>query len=95
MLDLTGFTKSFAGLLVARLFLGLCEGVLLGGMVCYLAFFYRRDETGYRIGLFYSAAPFSGAFRGHLASGLSQIDCGSCNRWPWIFVSFGSQTNTR
>ena len=39
-----GFTKSYSGLIAARFFLGLCEGGLLGGMIVYLAFFYRRHE---------------------------------------------------
>lgn len=38
-----------------------------------------------RIGLFYCAAPLSGAFGGLLASGLSQINYKSYRGWPWIF----------
>src|SRR2546428_607764 len=37
-----GFTKSYAGLVVCRLLLGLFEGGLLGGILVYLAMFYRR-----------------------------------------------------
>jgi MFS family permease len=79
-----GFTKSFGGLVAARFFLGLCEGGLLGGMVVYIAMFYRRHQMLYRIGLFYCAAPLSGAFGGLLATGLAQIRHGGYNRWPWI-----------
>ena len=82
----TGFVKSFTGLIVARVFLGLCEGGLLGGMVIYLAMFYRRHDLAKRIGLFYSAAPLSGAFGGLLATGLSQIKTKGYNGWPFIFV---------
>jgi MFS family permease len=32
----TGFVKSYQGLLVARFFLGLAEGGLLGGIIIYL-----------------------------------------------------------
>lgn len=71
-----GFTKSYGGLVAARAFLGLFEGGLLGGMIVYLAMFFRRSEMLYRIGLFYCAAPLSGAFGGLLASGLSQISTG-------------------
>lgn len=46
-----GFTKSYGGLIAARFFLGLCEGGLLGGMIVYLAMFYRRHQLLYRIGL--------------------------------------------
>ncbi|QKX59302.1 uncharacterized protein TRUGW13939_06434 [Talaromyces rugulosus] len=84
-----GFTKSFSGLVVARLALGLCEGGLLGGMVVYLAMFYRRHQMLYRIGLFYCAAPLSGAFGGLLATGLAKIEHGGYNNWPWIFFIEG------
>lgn len=82
-----GFTKSFGGLVAARLVLGLFEGGLLGGMIVYLAMFYRRHQMLYRIGLFYCAAPLSGAFGGLLATGLAKISYNGYNHWPWIFIS--------
>lgn len=87
-----GFTKSYAGLLVARFFLGLCEGGLLGGIVVYLAMFYQRHDMGWRIGLFYCAAPLSGAFGGLLATGLAKINYGGYDGWPWIFFIEGIMT---
>lgn len=82
-----GFVTSFAGLVVCRLLLGLFEGGILGGVIIYLAMFYRRHEMLLRSGLFYCAAPLSGAFGGALASGLARIEAGGYNRWPWIFFS--------
>lgn len=82
-----GFTKSYAGLIVCRLLLGMFEGGILGGVIIYLAMFYRRHEMLLRSGLFYCAAPLSGAFGGLLASGLAQIEVGGYNKWPWIFFS--------
>ncbi|RVX76153.1 hypothetical protein B0A52_00510 [Exophiala mesophila] len=87
-----GFTKSYGGLIAARFFLGLFEGGLLGGMIVYLAMFYERHQMLFRIGLFYCAAPLSGAFGGLLASGLAQIKHGGYNRWPWIFFIEGAIT---
>lgn len=87
-----GFVKSYAGLLVTRFFLGLCEGGLLGGMIIYLAMFYRRHQLLYRIGLFYCAAPLSGAFGGLLATGLAEISSGGYNGWPFIFFVEGAIT---
>ncbi|KAM0819188.1 putative Major facilitator superfamily domain-containing protein [Seiridium cardinale] len=84
-----GFTKSLAGLIVARLFLGAFEGGLLGGIVVYLAMFYQRHQMVRRIGFFYCAAPLSGAFGGLLATGLAQIRFNGYNRWPWIFFIEG------
>ncbi|KAI6351417.1 hypothetical protein MCOR25_009953 [Pyricularia grisea] len=68
-----GFVKTFSALVVCRMLLGLFEGGILGGVIIYLAMFYRRHQMVLRCGLFYSAAPLSGAFGGLLASGLGQI----------------------
>ncbi|MCJ1248143.1 hypothetical protein MMC30_005358 [Trapelia coarctata] len=87
-----GLTKSYgqvAGLIACRLLLGLFEGGLLGGMVLYLSMFYRRHQLLSRMGLFYCAAPLSGAFGGLLATGLAQINHGGYNSWPWIFIVEG------
>ena len=80
-----GFITNFAGLIACRLLLGLFEGGILGGVIIYLAMFYRRHAMMLRNGLFYCAAPLSGAFGGLLASGLAKIEVGGYNRWPWIF----------
>ncbi|KAH8653389.1 MFS transporter-like protein [Xylariales sp. PMI_506] len=87
-----GFTKSLAGLIVARMFLGAFEGGLLGGIVVYLAMFYRRHQMLRRIGYFYCAAPLSGAFGGLLATGLARISHGGYDKWPWIFFIEGILT---
>lgn len=84
-----GFVKSYTGLLVGRFFLGLMEGGLLGGMIIYLAMFYRRHQMLYRIGLFYCAAPLSGAFGGLLATGLAEIHTKDYKGWPFIFFVEG------
>lgn len=87
-----GLTKSYEGLVVCRLLLGLFEGGLFGGLILYLSMFYRRHQLLLRIGLWYCAAPLSGAIGGLLAAGLSQIQYGGFNRWPWIFVVEGAVT---
>lgn len=89
---LMGLVKSYSGLLAARFFLGLAEGGLLGGMIIYLAMFYRRHQLLYRVGLFYCAAPLSGAFGGLLATGLARIKTNGYNGWPFIFFVEGSKS---
>jgi len=61
-------------------------------MIIYLAMFYRRHDLLYRIGLFYCAAPLSGAFGGLLATGLAKINSGSYHGWPFIFFVEGAIT---
>ncbi|KAE9985322.1 hypothetical protein EG328_007575 [Venturia inaequalis] len=87
-----GFVKSYVGLLVCRFFLGLAEGGLLGGVIIYLAMFYRRHQLLYRIGLFYCAAPLSGALGGLLATGLAKIKTPGYNGWSFIFFVEGAIT---
>jgi len=87
-----GSVKSYGGLIATRFFLGLCEGGLLAGMVLYLSMFYRRHDLLFRLGIFYCAAPLSGAFGGLLATGLAQIRFHGYNRWPWIFFVEGAIT---
>lgn len=88
---MTGFVTSLGGLIACRIMLGLCEGGILGGVIVYLAMFYPRHQMLFRCGLFYSAAPLSGAFGGLIASALGRIKYHGYNKWPWIFFGeFGS-----
>lgn len=87
-----GFVKSYNGLLISRFFLGLSEGGLLGGIILYLSMFYQRHQLMRRIGLFYCAAPLSGAVGGLLATGLSEIKRPGYNGWPFIFFVEGAIT---
>lgn len=87
-----GLTKSFGGLIACRLLLGLFEGGLFGGMILYVSMFYPRHQMNLRLGLWYCAAPLSGAIGGLLAAGLSQIRYGGYNSWPWIFIVEGAVT---
>jgi len=50
-------------------------------MILLLSMFYRRHQLLYRIGLFYCAAPLSGAFGGLLATGLSKIHTKNYAGW--------------
>ena len=87
-----GLTKSYAGLIVCRILLGLFEGGLFGGMILYVSMFYPRHQILLRLGLWYCAAPLSGAIGGLLAAGLSQIHFNGYNSWPWIFIIEGAIT---
>ena len=80
-----GGVKSYGGLIACRLLLGACEGGMFGGIILYLSMFYKRHQLMFRLGIFYCAAPLSGAFGGLLATGLSEIKFHGYNGWPWIF----------
>nr|POF17465.1 putative transporter c11d3.18c [Quercus suber] len=65
---------------------------MFGGVILYLSMFYKRHHLMFRMGVFYCAAPLSGAFGGLLATGLARIDYGSYHGWPWIFFVEGAIT---
>lgn len=69
----TAFVNSFAGLLVARGFLGIFEGGVMPGLAFFITCFYKRNELLFRVGIYVSAASMAGAFGGLLATGLARI----------------------
>lgn len=87
-----GAVKSYGGLVACRLLLGACEGGMFGGIILYLSGFYKRHQLMLRLGMFYCAAPLSGAFGGLLATGLGRIRFHGYNDWPWIFYIEGAIT---
>ncbi|KAK0834871.1 hypothetical protein LTR73_001162 [Friedmanniomyces endolithicus] len=87
-----GAVKTYGGLIACRLLLGACEGGMFGGIILYLSMFYKRHQLMFRLGVFYCAAPLSGAFGGLLATGLAEIKFHGYNGWPWIFFVEGAIT---
>jgi len=69
----TSFVHNFAGLMVCRFILGICEGGVLPGIAYYLSTFYRRKELLFRISIFIMGSSMAGAFGGLLAAGLAQV----------------------
>lgn len=88
-----GFVSNFAGLAVARAFLGLAEGGLFPGVTYYITLWYARHECGLRMALFFSAATAAGAFGGLLARGIGAMSgVGGRPGWSWIFILEGILT---
>ena len=51
---------------------------------------YRRNELGTRVGVFFSSATIAGAFSGLLAAALAKMDgVGGRPGWAWIFILEG------
>jgi MFS family permease len=81
----TGFIQNIAGLYVARLVLGLCEGGLMPCLNLYLSMVYKRNELATRTAYLFGCAALSGAFGGLLAYGLLQMD-GMSGYAGWRYV---------
>ncbi|KAI1384981.1 MFS general substrate transporter [Hypoxylon trugodes] len=93
VMTLMGLVKSFQGLLVARLFLGVTEAGLYPGCAYYLTMWYCRHEIQFRQAMFFSAASIAGAFSGLLAFAIAKMDgIGNLEGWRWIFILEGLAT---
>ncbi|KAF8333756.1 major facilitator superfamily domain-containing protein [Amanita rubescens] len=60
VMTLMGLCKTFEGLLIARIFLGLAEAGLYPGVVFYLSVWYTRRDLALRLSIFFSAASAAG-----------------------------------
>lgn len=88
-----GFVQNFAGLLAARIILGVTEAGLFPGIAFFLTQWYRRFEISFRVALFFSAATIAGAFGGLLARLINLMDgAGGYEGWRWIFILEGVAT---
>ena len=61
------------------------RGCLLTIQNYYISQWYKRDECGFRMALFFSAATLAGAFGGILARGIAEMSgVGRRSAWSWI-----------
>ncbi|KAH9944122.1 MFS general substrate transporter [Epithele typhae] len=89
-MTLHGVVTNYAGLVGLRFLLGLAEAGLYPGVIFYMTCWYKRDELGSRVGVFFSSATIAGAFSGLLAAAISKMDgIGGKPGWAWIFILEG------
>ncbi|KAF8888065.1 major facilitator superfamily domain-containing protein [Infundibulicybe gibba] len=87
------FVKSYQGLVIARVFLGLAEAGLPPGVAFYITLWYRRSDQARPISLYFSSATVAGAFGGLLAFAIEKLDGrGGLRGWAWIFLLEGLLT---
>ncbi|KAJ9615098.1 hypothetical protein H2200_001172 [Cladophialophora chaetospira] len=88
-----GVTKSFAGLVVCRILIGVFEAGFFPGAIYLLSMYYKRHELQTRVGLFFSSAVIGGAFSGLLAYAIAHLDgVAGYSAWRWIFILEGVAT---
>ncbi|THH16012.1 hypothetical protein EW146_g4559 [Bondarzewia mesenterica] len=93
IMTLMCLVNSFAGLIVARLFLGFAEAGLFPGITYYISLWYPRRKQARRVAIFFSAATVAGAFGGILAYGIEKMEgLGGLHGWQWIFCLEGILT---
>jgi MFS family permease len=78
----TAFVRTRAQACAVRFLLGIFEAGIMPGVAYYLSRWYRRSELAFRLGLYMTMAPLSGAFGGLLASGILKLShFGSLRQW--------------
>ena len=90
---LTAYAKTYAHLLVARLFIGMGEATIQTGFV-YMSLWYRREEMSVRTGYIFAFTPLAGAVSGLISYGIQRgLDNAAGRRsWEWLFIIEGAAT---
>jgi MFS family permease len=86
------FITNYAGYLVTRTLLGLCEAGFIPGALYTMSTWYKRSETSLRVSLFYLGNLLASAVTSLIGAGiLSMGDRYGVAGWRWLFI--GTSTN--
>ncbi|KAM0210963.1 hypothetical protein ACHAQI_005694 [Fusarium lateritium] len=84
---------NFAGLVVARIFLGVVEAVFFPGALYFLSMFYNRKQFALRTAILYSGSQLGNAFGTLLAIAVLKLDgAHGIAGWRWLFLIEGVAT---
>ncbi|KAI0343742.1 MFS general substrate transporter [Trametopsis cervina] len=91
---LTGVTKSYAGILAARIFVGVPEAAFYPGAIYLLSRWYTRRELAFRSAILYGGLLISNAFGTLMAAGILSNMEGKMGirAWRWVFYIEGAIT---
>ncbi|KAJ5370800.1 uncharacterized protein N7496_006892 [Penicillium cataractarum] len=87
-------TKNFAGLMVARFFLGVAEASISPGFSLITSLWYRTSEQPLRHGLWFASNSASGIFASIMAWGIYHIH-DALKPWQWLFIIMALATYIR
>ncbi|ORY58450.1 major facilitator superfamily domain-containing protein [Pseudomassariella vexata] len=91
---LTAFTKTVSHVYIIRFFSGIFECVAYPGVIYCIGCWYKRNEIGRRLSLFYVAGPlgtmFAGYFQTACYTNLNGVN--GLAGWRWLFIICGCIT---
>lgn len=86
-------TRNVTSYYVLRFFLGVMEAGLWPGMAMIVSKFYKKSETGIRMGLYFFSAAIAPIIAGFFSAAFQLIDGrGNLYGWQWLFLFFGLLT---
>ncbi|EON98884.1 putative high-affinity nicotinic acid transporter protein [Phaeoacremonium minimum UCRPA7] len=84
------YLQNYAGFVVCRLLLGICESAFFPSLNLYVSMFWKREEIAKRAILLMVSMSLAGAFGGLLAYALTQLDgVGGYSGWRWLYFIEG------
>ncbi|KAI0469690.1 major facilitator superfamily domain-containing protein [Xylariaceae sp. FL0804] len=87
------FITSYAGYLVTRILLGLCEAGFIPGALYTMSTWYKKDESSLRISIFFLGNLLASATTSLIGAGiLSMGDRYGVAGWRWLFIVEGAIT---
>ncbi|TPX11277.1 uncharacterized protein E0L32_001095 [Thyridium curvatum] len=89
----TAAVKSYEGLLVVRVFLGITEAVFFPGVIYFLSAWYTKSELGKRLAALFMFQMLGSAFGGFVAAACLTLDGRyGIAGWRWLFIVEGVVT---
>ncbi|KAL1412169.1 hypothetical protein Q8F55_003179 [Vanrija albida] len=89
----TGAVRSFRGLVVCRLLLGVTEAAFFPGAMFLLTLFYTKKQMALRAAILYTGSQFGNAFGGLFALACMQLEgYRGLRGWRWLFIVEGLLT---
>lgn len=87
------FITNYAGYLVTRVILGLCEAGFIPGALYTMSTWYKRDETSLRVSIFFLGNLLAVALTSLIGAGILTMGTRyDVARWRWLFIVEGCIT---